>query len=148
MNASISDLQIAKSFTVWCITAQQWHTTKHQWASWEKRKNKTNWVLCLIVTPQAITDNRYNKCKCSLCPAVCLSDGLCNRDQAKWRQGGLEWSGSFLLPRGWPGSHRGVPTGAFTGGPACTDACITSALNGATHTLPPRHQNYRLVSWW
>lgn len=147
MNVSVSDLQIAKSFTV-CITAQQWHNRTSMGFMRRKKENKTKCVLCVIVTPQAITDNRYNKCKCSLCPAVCVSDGLCNRDQAKWRQGSLEWSGSFLLPWGWPGSHRGVPAGAFTGGPACTHACITSDLNGATHTLPPRQQNYRLVSWW
>lgn len=96
-----------------------------------KKKNKKN--------------NVYHRC-----PALCLSDGICDWDQAEWRSGGLGRSGSLLLPWGGPGGHRGVPAGALAGGPACAHACVASNHHGATnaHTLPPEHQDHRLVWGW
>lgn len=89
----------------------------------------------------------------SCCPALFLSDGLCDWDQAEWRSGGLERSGSLLLPRGRPGGHRGVSAGALAGGPARSHARVSSEHCGAAdaHTPPPGRQDHRLVwrwQWW
>lgn len=77
----------------------------------------------------------------SWCPAVSLSDGLCDWNQAEWRSRNLERSGSLHLPRGGPWGHRGVPAGAFAGGSACTHTCLTSSHNGTAtaHTPPPAY---------
>lgn len=89
--------------------------------------------------------NKHSKSQslrvCHFCPTLCLSDILCERAQAEWQSGGLERSGPLLLPRGGSGGHRGVPAGAFTGGPAGTHSRITSELHGATdtHTFPSWH---------